>query len=137
MAERPIGSRMGRRQRVGQANNGGLNFSYHSSHDFLNYSSLQRFSELLSNEPDWSAIFAPKGTLLREGDYIKQTQLARTLATIASEGPQAFYKVKLCIELKLYSSYESNSRVQSLTLWCAKYAPVAVSFLMQIWKTIP
>ena len=44
------------------------------------------------NEPDWRAIFAPEGRLLREGEIIRRTNLARTLETIAEEGPGAFYK---------------------------------------------
>ena len=44
------------------------------------------------NEPDWSAIFAPSGRLLREGDTIRRENLSRTLYTIAEQGPDAFYK---------------------------------------------
>lgn len=43
--------------------------------------------------PDWSAVFAPDGAFLREGEVIKRTNYSRTLAAIASEGPDAFYKV--------------------------------------------
>lgn len=42
--------------------------------------------------PDWSAIFAPRGKLLREGQIIRRTNYSRTLATIASKGADAFYK---------------------------------------------
>jgi len=49
---------------------------------------------MLSN-PDWSAVFAPRGVLLREGELIKRTNYSRTLATIASEGASALYKVCL------------------------------------------
>ena len=50
------------------------------------------FSFLMLNEPDWRAIFAPEGRLLREGEIIRRTNLSRTLETIAEEGPGAFYK---------------------------------------------
>ncbi|KAE9411559.1 gamma-glutamyltranspeptidase [Gymnopus androsaceus JB14] len=50
------------------------------------------FSNLMLNNPDWSAVFAPRGTLLKEGDLIRRTNLSRTLSIIASEGPDAFYK---------------------------------------------
>ncbi|TBU55830.1 gamma-glutamyltranspeptidase [Dichomitus squalens] len=53
---------------------------------------LQWFSDLMLNEPDWRAIFAPEGRLLREGDIIRRTNLSRTLRTIADEGADAFYK---------------------------------------------
>lgn len=42
---------------------------------------------------DYRAIFAPYGVMLKEGDIIRNTNLSRTLATIAREGPEAFYKV--------------------------------------------
>jgi gamma-glutamyltranspeptidase/glutathione hydrolase/leukotriene-C4 hydrolase len=45
------------------------------------------------HHPDWNAVFAPHGVLLREGDIIRRTNYSRTLATIASQGPEAFYEV--------------------------------------------
>ncbi|KAG6845392.1 hypothetical protein H0H87_009739 [Tephrocybe sp. NHM501043] len=50
------------------------------------------YSTLMLNNPDWSAIFAPNGVLLREGEIIRRTNLAQTLALIAKEGSSAFYK---------------------------------------------
>ncbi|KAF8070173.1 gamma-glutamyltranspeptidase [Lyophyllum atratum] len=50
------------------------------------------YSDLMLNNSDWSAIFAPKGTLLREGDIIRRTNLSRTLASIARDGARAFYE---------------------------------------------
>ena len=47
---------------------------------------------MMLNEPDWSAIFAPSGRLLREGETIRRQNLSRTLYTIAEQGPDAFYK---------------------------------------------
>ncbi|KAG6886421.1 hypothetical protein C0992_004024 [Termitomyces sp. T32_za158] len=44
------------------------------------------------NNPDWREIFAPHGVLLREGETIRRTNLARTLQMIAKEGSSAFYK---------------------------------------------
>lgn len=48
---------------------------------------------MLENE-DWRAIFAPQGKLLLEGEPIERTNYSRTLATIASEGPEVFYTVR-------------------------------------------
>jgi gamma-glutamyltranspeptidase/glutathione hydrolase/leukotriene-C4 hydrolase len=42
--------------------------------------------------PDWSAIFAPSGKILKAGEIIRRTNLSRTLSTIAREGADAFYK---------------------------------------------
>ncbi|KAK7057202.1 gamma-glutamyltranspeptidase [Favolaschia claudopus] len=50
------------------------------------------FPSLMLENRDWSAVFAPRGTFLREGQVIRRTNYSRTLATIASEGPDAFYK---------------------------------------------
>jgi gamma-glutamyltranspeptidase / glutathione hydrolase / leukotriene-C4 hydrolase len=44
--------------------------------------------------PDWSAIFAPRGRFLREGEIIRRKNYSRTLAAIASHGPDAFYTVR-------------------------------------------
>ncbi|KAF8586708.1 hypothetical protein K439DRAFT_1659522 [Ramaria rubella] len=52
----------------------------------------QTFRDLMLGNPDWSAIFAPHGHLLRQGNLIRRTSLARTLHTIAEEGAEAFYK---------------------------------------------
>jgi gamma-glutamyltranspeptidase / glutathione hydrolase / leukotriene-C4 hydrolase len=43
-------------------------------------------------DADFSAIFAPKGLLLREGDLIRRTNYSNTLSAIARHGPSAFYK---------------------------------------------
>ncbi|KAJ7178528.1 gamma-glutamyltranspeptidase [Mycena crocata] len=50
------------------------------------------FPNLMLENPDWSAVFAPGGRFLREGEVIKRSNLSRTLAMIASDGPDAFYK---------------------------------------------
>ncbi|KAH9839396.1 gamma-glutamyltranspeptidase [Rhodofomes roseus] len=50
------------------------------------------FKPLMLNNPDWSAIFAPEGHLLKEGETIRRTNLSRTLAVIAEEGADALYK---------------------------------------------
>ncbi|KAF9425859.1 hypothetical protein BGZ94_007156 [Podila epigama] len=46
---------------------------------------------MMETEPDWSQIFAPNGTALREGQRIRRPALADTLETIGREGPDAFY----------------------------------------------
>lgn len=45
----------------------------------------------MRSSPDWSAIFAPNGTFLREGDFIRRTNYSRTLSTIAVSGASALY----------------------------------------------
>lgn len=44
------------------------------------------------NLKEWVEVFAPNGTLAQVGDIIKRPTLATTLKTIATEGPDAFYK---------------------------------------------
>ncbi|PCH43856.1 gamma-glutamyltranspeptidase [Wolfiporia cocos MD-104 SS10] len=50
------------------------------------------FAPLMLHNPDWSAIFSPSGRLLEAGETIRRTNLSRTLAIIAKEGPGALYK---------------------------------------------
>ncbi|KAF9584567.1 hypothetical protein BGW38_006002 [Lunasporangiospora selenospora] len=52
---------------------------------------LQKFKVMMETQPDWSPIFAPNGTVLREGQWIRREALAKTLETIGREGPEAFY----------------------------------------------
>lgn len=53
---------------------------------------IKVFSSSLLGSPDFSAIFAPEGSLLREGDIIRRTNYSETLSTIAYHGPSSFYK---------------------------------------------
>ncbi|KAJ7218077.1 gamma-glutamyltranspeptidase [Mycena pura] len=50
------------------------------------------FPSLMLGNPDWRAVFAPGGRFLRNGEVIRRTNYSHTLAMIASEGPEAFYK---------------------------------------------
>ncbi|EIN11894.1 gamma-glutamyltranspeptidase [Punctularia strigosozonata HHB-11173 SS5] len=50
------------------------------------------FYDLMFNNPDFQAIFAPEGRLLEEGEIIKRTNLSWTLTTVAEKGADAFYK---------------------------------------------
>lgn len=56
---------------------------------------LVKSKDLLESQPDWSEVFAPQGTILHEGDWIKREALADTLETIGEEGADAFYTGKL------------------------------------------
>ncbi|KAF9374942.1 hypothetical protein BGX21_003989 [Mortierella sp. AD011] len=52
---------------------------------------LQLYKTMMETEPDWSKTFAPNGTVLREGQWIKRGALADTLETIGRKGADAFY----------------------------------------------
>jgi gamma-glutamyltranspeptidase / glutathione hydrolase / leukotriene-C4 hydrolase len=65
----------------------------YSSRRFHSSMLIQWFPDLMLNNPDWSAIFAPQGRFLREGEIIRRTNLSRTLASIAQEGADALYQV--------------------------------------------
>ncbi|KAI1318952.1 hypothetical protein EDD11_005386 [Mortierella claussenii] len=52
---------------------------------------LQIYKTLMETEPDWSAVFAPNGTVLREGQWIKRGALADTLEAVGRDGADAFY----------------------------------------------
>lgn len=55
---------------------------------------VQWYPDLMLNNPDWRAIFAPEGKFLQEGETIRRENLSRTLSIIAEEGADAFYKVR-------------------------------------------
>lgn len=59
------------------------------------------FGEPLSSwmlaESDWRALFAPEGTLLKEGEVLKREAYAVTLETIGREGADVFYKVNVSV----------------------------------------
>ncbi|KAI7831630.1 gamma-glutamyltranspeptidase [Gamsiella multidivaricata] len=52
---------------------------------------LQIYKMMMETEPDWAAVFAPNGTVLREGQWIKRGALADTLEKIGNQGADAFY----------------------------------------------
>src|SRR5436190_14475493 len=47
---------------------------------------------IVTAEPECAAVYAPGGTLLREGDPILQPELADTLERLGREGPRPFYR---------------------------------------------
>lgn len=53
---------------------------------------MPQFASFLLTHPDWQPIFAPNGRLLEEGEVIRNVNLSKTLATIAVQGVDAFYK---------------------------------------------
>ncbi|KZV95135.1 gamma-glutamyltranspeptidase [Exidia glandulosa HHB12029] len=52
---------------------------------------LVLFKEFMESDPDWIPTFAPKGTILKQGEWISRANLSRTLYTIAEQGADAFY----------------------------------------------
>jgi gamma-glutamyltranspeptidase/glutathione hydrolase/leukotriene-C4 hydrolase len=52
---------------------------------------LRIFGGFMLRDPTWAAVYAPRGELLVEGDWIRRPTYAKTLATIAKEGPGALY----------------------------------------------
>ncbi|KAG0048554.1 hypothetical protein BGZ83_006517 [Gryganskiella cystojenkinii] len=52
---------------------------------------LRIYKVMMETAPDWSAIFAPNGTVLQEGQWIQRPALADTLETIGKKGADAFY----------------------------------------------
>ncbi|KAH7922186.1 gamma-glutamyltranspeptidase [Leucogyrophana mollusca] len=49
------------------------------------------FKRLILENPDWSAIFAPGGRILRQGELIKREIFAKTLTAIAAGQDNLFY----------------------------------------------
>ena len=43
------------------------------------------------DNPTWSEVYAKRGSLLVEGEYVKRVAYGRTLERVANEGVDAFY----------------------------------------------
>jgi len=69
----------------------------------------QTHSKLMLDNEDWSAVFAPEGKLLLQGETIRRTNYSRTLETIANEGPEAFYKVRFYFFCSRTTAIQLNS----------------------------
>jgi gamma-glutamyltranspeptidase/glutathione hydrolase len=85
-------------------------------------SGFAKARERLLADPEARRIFAPDGTLPEAGDRLVQSDLARTLRTIAKKGPQAFYRGKLA-EAVAHSVRERGGVMQATDL--ADYRPVS------------
>lgn len=47
--------------------------------------------QFMLDNPTWSQVYAPRGYLAVEGDWIKREAYGRTLETVAKHGADAFY----------------------------------------------
>ncbi|OCF59095.1 gamma-glutamyltransferase [Kwoniella mangroviensis CBS 10435] len=53
---------------------------------------LRIFGEFMLHSPTWSAVYAPRGQLLVEGDFVQRINYGKTLEVIAEHGVDAFYE---------------------------------------------
>jgi gamma-glutamyltranspeptidase/glutathione hydrolase len=58
----------------------------------LGWAAISAFTELIAKVPATAAVFTPDGRAPRPGEVLRQPDLARTLKTIAAEGPEIFYR---------------------------------------------
>lgn len=52
---------------------------------------LRGIKDVVQSDEEFAAIFTKNGTLLKEGDVCKRPKYAKTLKSIAADGPEAFY----------------------------------------------
>ncbi|BAT89433.1 hypothetical protein VIGAN_06038500 [Vigna angularis var. angularis] len=52
---------------------------------------IAKDAKKILDDPGLRKLYAPEGTLLKEGDVCKNEELGRTLEVVAEQGPQAFY----------------------------------------------
>lgn len=52
-------------------------------------------SQFMLDSPTWKEVYAPRGYLAVEGDWIKREAYGRTLETVAQKGVDAFYNGKI------------------------------------------
>jgi len=48
-------------------------------------------SQFMLDEPIWKKVYAPRGYLAVEGEWIKRTAYGKTLEKVAKHGADAFY----------------------------------------------
>ncbi|WRT65034.1 gamma-glutamyltransferase [Kwoniella shivajii] len=53
---------------------------------------LRLFGQFMLSSPTWSSVYAPRGSLLVEGDFIQRLVYGQTLEEIAEHGPGGFYE---------------------------------------------
>ncbi|KAG8888122.1 hypothetical protein FRB99_004156, partial [Tulasnella sp. 403] len=64
--------------------------------------------------PEWSAVFAPNGTLLKEGDIVRRPTYAQTLRTIAEQGVDAFYSSSSPIAQAIIKKVQQEGGIMTL-----------------------
>jgi gamma-glutamyltranspeptidase/glutathione hydrolase len=71
----------------------GRDWDRYSGNQTLGHDSVDmtRKENFLVSDPTWAKDFAPKGELLKAGELVTRKRYARTLETIANDGPDAFY----------------------------------------------
>jgi gamma-glutamyltranspeptidase / glutathione hydrolase len=52
---------------------------------------IEILGDIVTSTPECAALFAPQGGLLREGDVVRQPELAEALERLARDGPGPFY----------------------------------------------
>lgn len=60
---------------------------------------LRIFGAFMLDDPTWAAVYAPRGELLVEGDWIRRPTYAATLFKIAKEGPGALYSGEIADDI--------------------------------------
>jgi gamma-glutamyltranspeptidase len=63
---------------------------------------IGEFQDLLAHYPASAAVFLPGGEVPRPGTMFRQTGLARTLRTLADQGPDAFYRGDIAREIDAF-----------------------------------
>ncbi|WVN87457.1 gamma-glutamyltransferase [Cryptococcus depauperatus CBS 7841] len=53
---------------------------------------LRLYGQFMLSSPTWSSVYAPRGSLLVEGDFIQRINYGKTLEIIADKGASAFYE---------------------------------------------
>ena len=69
---------------------------------------IREATRKVSGDPELSRTFMPGGNVPEVGAILKQTDLARTLRTIAAQGPSAFYKGDIAKQIVAYVEKEGG-----------------------------
>ncbi|RXK42215.1 gamma-glutamyltransferase [Tremella mesenterica] len=92
---------------------------------------LRLFGQFMLDSPTWSEIYAPRGYLLVEGEFIQRKAYARTLKRIAQEGPGAFYEGDIAKStVKTIGSHGGVMTLRDLADYKARSSPA----ISQTWR---
>jgi gamma-glutamyltranspeptidase / glutathione hydrolase len=90
----------------------------------------QILADLLTSTPECAALWAPRGRLLREGEIVRNPELADALARLGSEGDEPFYRGDIAAAVTAWLAERGGSlRASDLAAYAAiEREPVRVSY---------
>lgn len=88
---------------------------------------LKLFGQFMIGQKEWEEIFAPRGTLLQQGEKIRRPAYGKTLRILAEEGADAFYTGSMAeSSVKTVKKAGGLLSLEDLSNYKANVAPATV-----------